>query len=316
MLEKTMRGAAHAAWMASYWSPYRSVRRAQENPAAAQAALLDRMLRANASSADGRKLGFRRVGTAGEFQRAVPIVGYDELRPWIERIKVGEQTVLTEEPVLMLEKTSGSSTAAKYIPYTSSLRREFQRAVGAWMFDLHAHQPAMVCGTAYWAITPLAREPEFTSGGLRVGFENATEYLGAPEPFLLRKILAVPEDVAHVPDLATALYVTLRFLLQSPSLSFISVWAPSFLTILLEHLHNNAERLLADLRDGALRPPGQLPDAIAPALHRSLRADAARTRRLEHAWRESGTLRAQDLWPNLRVLSGCTEPPSPPPPPP
>ena len=154
---------------------------------------------------------------------------------------------------------------------------------------------------------PLAREPEITSGGLRVGFENDTEYLGAAERFLLRKILAVPEEVAHVPDLDTALYVTLRFLLQSPSLSFISVWAPSFLTILLEHLHNNAERLLADLRDGALRPPGQLPDAIAPALHRSLRADAARTRRLEHAWRESGTLRAQDLWPNLRVISCWTE---------
>jgi len=62
------------------------------------------------------------------------------------------------------------------------------------------------------------------------------------ERFLLRKILAVPEEVAHVPELDTALYVTLRFLLQSPSLSFISVWAPSFLTILLEHLHNNAER--------------------------------------------------------------------------
>src|SRR5256885_10609791 len=57
----------------------------------------------------------------------------------------------------------------------------------------------------------------------------------------------------------------------------------------------------------ALRPPWQLPDAIAPALHRSLRADAARTRRLEHAWRESGTLRAQDLWPNLRVISCWTE---------
>src|SRR5260370_4507226 len=306
MLEKTMRGAAHAAWMASYWSPYRSVRRAQENPAAAQATVVERMLGGNGCSGYGRKFGLRRVGNRREFQSAIPIVGYDELRPWIERIKAGEQVVLTEEPVLMLEKTSGSSTAAKYIPYTSSLRREFQRALVAWMFDLHAHQPAMVCGTAYWAITPLAREPEITSGGLRVGFENDTEYLGAAERFLLRKILAVPEEVAHVPELDTALYVTLRFLLQSPSLSFISVLAPSFLTILLEHLHNNAERLLADLRDGALRPPRHLPDAIAPALHRSLRADAARARRLESARRESGLLGAQDLWRNLRVLSCWT----------
>src|SRR5258708_38259372 len=112
----------------------------------------------------------------------------------------------------MLENTSGSSTAAKYIPYTASLRREFQRALGAWMFDLHAHQPAMVCGPAYWAITPLAREPEITAGGLRVGFENDTDYLGPAERFLLRKILAVPQEHAHVPALDTALCGPLRFL--------------------------------------------------------------------------------------------------------
>jgi hypothetical protein len=306
MFEKTVRGAAHAAWLASCWAPYRLLRHAQENPAAAQATLLDRLLRANGSSAYGRKFGFNRLGTAREFQSAVPIVGYDELRPWIERIKAGEDAVLTTEPVLMLERTSGSSTAAKYIPYTASLRQEFQRAVGAWMFDLHTHEPAMICGTAYWAITPLARESEVTAGGLRVGFENDTEYLGTAERFLLRKILAVPEEVAHIPELDTALYVTLRFLLQSPSLTFISVWAPSFLSILLERLHNNAERLLADLHNGTLRPPGQLPDAIVPSLHRSLRADPARARRLEHAWRESGSLCAQDLWPYLRVISCWT----------
>jgi hypothetical protein len=307
MLEKIMRGAAQAAWMAGCWTPYRSLRRAQANPAAAQAALLDGLLSANASSAYGRKFGFRRLRSAREFQSAVPIVGYDELRPWIERIMAGEQTVLTQEPVLMLEKTSGSSNAAKYIPYTSSLRREFQHAVGAWMFDLHTHIPAMICGTAYWAITPLAREPEVTPGGLRVGFENDTEYLGATERLLLQKILAVPEEVAHIPELDTALYVTLRFLLQSPSLSFISVWAPSFLTILIEHLHSNAERLLADLRDGMVRPLRPLPEAVAPALHKGLRADPARARLLKHAWRESGLLRAQDLWPNLRVISCWTD---------
>src|SRR2546422_2013296 len=307
MLEKTVRAAAHAAWLASCWAPYRSLRRAQKNPAAAQAALLDRLLRANASSAYGRKFGFGRLRTAREFQSAVPVVGYDDLRPWIERIKAGEERVLIEEPVLMLEKTSGSSTAAKYIPYTSSLRREFQRAVRAWMFDLYAHNPKLVYGTAYWAITPLAREPEVTAGGLRVGFENDTDYLGTAERFLLRKILAVPEEVARIPELDTAFYVTLRFLLQSPSLRFISIWAPSFLTILLEHLQNNVERLLTDLRDGALRPPGPMPDAIAPALRSRLRADPARARRLEHAWRESGLLRMQEVWPNLRVISCWTD---------
>jgi hypothetical protein len=307
MLEKTMRGAAHAAWLASCWVPHHELRRAQKDPAEAQAALLDWLVRANASSAYGREYGFGRLRNAREFQSAVPIVDYDELRPWIERIKAGEQAVLTEEPVLMLEKTSGSSSAAKYVPYTASLRREFQRAVGAWMFNLYAHHPTLVSGTAYWAITPLAREPEVTAGGLRIGFENDTEYLGAAERFLLRKILAVPEEVARIPDLGTAIYVTLRFLLQSPSLRFISVWAPSFLMILFEHLQKNAEQLLADVHDGALRPPEKLPDAIAPLLQSRLRAEPARARLLKRAWQKSGLLRARDVWPNLRVISCWTD---------
>jgi hypothetical protein len=307
MFEKTIRGAAHAAWLASCWSPHHQLRRAQKDPAEAQAVLLDWLVRANASSAYGRKFGFSRLRNTHEFQSAVPIVDYDELRPWIERIKAGEQAVLTEEPVLMLEKTSGSSSAAKYIPYTASLRREFQRALGAWMFDLYAHHPTMVSGTAYWAITPLARETEVTAGGLRVGFENDTEYLGAAERFLLRKILAVPEEVARIPELGTALYVTLRFLLQSASLRFISVWAPSFLTILVEHLQSNAERLLADLHDGTLRPPEKLPDAIASLLQSRLQTDPARARRLEHARKENGSLPMLDVWPSLRVISCWTD---------
>lgn len=307
MFEKTMRVAAHAAWLASCWVPHRELRRAQKDPAEAQAALLDWLLRANASSAYGRKYGFSRLRNAREFQNAVPIVDYDELRPWIERIKAGEQAVLTEEPVLMLEKTSGSSTAAKYVPYTFSLRREFQHAVGAWIFDLYAHNPALAYGTAYWAITPLGREPEITVGGLRVGFENDTEYLGAAERFLLREILAVPEEVARIRELDTALYVTLRFLLQSASLRFISVWAPSFLTILIEHLQSNAERLLADLYDGALRPPEKLPDALASLLKSKLRAEPARARALDRARQENGVLRARDVWPSLRVISCWTD---------
>ena len=59
----------------------------------------------------------------------LPIVTYDDIEPFIERVCAGESNVLTSEPVLMVEKTSGSTAAAKYIPYTRSLRRQFQPQV-------------------------------------------------------------------------------------------------------------------------------------------------------------------------------------------
>src|SRR2546430_2972479 len=50
-----------------------------------------------------------------------------------------------------------SSGATKLIPYTTALQREFQRAIRAWIADLFLHQPALLCGQAYWSISPVAQ---------------------------------------------------------------------------------------------------------------------------------------------------------------
>jgi hypothetical protein len=144
--------------------------------------------------------------------------------------------VLTREPVLFFEKTSGSASDAKYIPHTKSLLREFREAIGAWMFDLFTHRPGLLVGKQYWSISPLAREKEFTPGGLRVGIEDDTEYLGAMARRALRWVLAVPGSVALAADMEECRRLTVDALLRCPRLRFISVWNPSFLTLLMDRL--------------------------------------------------------------------------------
>ena len=317
---------ANGAWLASCLPARMGFRHALHNPAATQSQILARLLQTNADSAYGRKYNFKRLRTVHDFQNATPLTSYEDLAPWIERIKAGESNVLTAEPVLMFEKTSGSADAAKYIPYTASLRHEFQRAIGAWIFDLYSQTPGLSSGNAYWCITPLAREREKTRGGLGVGFETDAEYFGQIERWLLRRLLAAPNELARITDLDTSLYATCRFLLQSPELTFISVWNPSFLTIVFEFLQTHAEQLLADLRDGALRPQraagvspadehrpisaGETPAArsfLTPALQSKLRADPKRAALLHSHWRKEGRLTANILWPRLKLISCWTD---------
>ena len=52
--------------------------------------------------------------------------------------------------------------------------------------------------------------------------------------------------------------MTLRILLADPCLGLISVWSPSFLTLLLEFAREHAQRLAEDVAGGTLRPPGGL----------------------------------------------------------
>ena len=59
----------------------------------------------------------------------MPLTTADDYRDDIERIAAGAANVLTAEPVRLLEPTSGTTGGEKLIPYTASLRRQFQWAV-------------------------------------------------------------------------------------------------------------------------------------------------------------------------------------------
>lgn len=294
------RALANGALMAGSMPAVARLRRALKNPRAAQEAVLARLLAANAGSAFGREHGLSRVKTLAEFQAAVPVRGYDGHAPWVRRAMDGEPGVLTSEPVRLFEVTSGSSGAEKHIPYTASLQSEFRSAVGAWLGELALERPAVMAGPSYWSVTPLSRRPTRTAGGIPVGFSSDAEVLGGWVGRLMERRLAVPSAVALCGDLDAALYATARFLLQEPGLRFVSVWNPSFLTLLLARVEADAERLLSDLAAGTLRPSRPLPPEAALALNPRLKSMPARARELgpllaRRAWSE--------VWPRLDAVS-------------
>jgi hypothetical protein len=296
----------NSLWLTSGASAALAFRRALKNPRRAQEVRLLSLLRENSATKYGERYGFRRLRSVREYQDAVPIVTYDSLEPEIDRIKRGEKNVLTREPVLMLEKTTGSTTAAKYIPYTASLKREFQIAVAAWMADLYRHRPRMLCGGTYWSVSPLATKREVTEGGLPVGFDDDTEYFGGVERWLLERILLTPPDLSQIPDIAASRYVTLRFLLESPRLSFISVWNPSFLALLIRFLWDHADRLNEDIRRGTLSPPQPLPDNLHQSFSRKLRPQPERADQLDAILKRYGKPLPCKIWPALAVISCWT----------
>jgi GH3 auxin-responsive promoter len=297
---------ANSLWLTSGARAACAFRRALKNPRRAQERRLLSLLRQNAATNYGERYGFQRLRSVREYQDAVPIVTYDSLEHEIDCIKRGERSVLTQEPVLMLEKTTGSTSAAKYIPYTASLKREFQVAVAAWMADLYIHRPRMLCGGTYWSVSPLARKREVTEGGLPVGFDDDTEYFGGVERWLLERFLLTPPELSQIPDIAASRYVTLRFLLESPRLSFISVWNPSFLALLIRFLWEHADRLNEDIRRGTLNPPQPLPRNLYQCLSRKLRPQPKRADELKKIVEEHGTLLLSKIWPKLSVISCWT----------
>jgi len=290
-------------WLATQRRAHRAFQAALAHPAEVQAAGLRDLLRRHAGSAYGRRFGFARIRTVRDYQDAVPIVSWDDLAPWIGAIARGERGVLTSEAVLVFETTGGSSGGAKYVPYTAGLLAEFRRALAAWMVDLYRHRPALTAGGAYWSVSPAARAREVTPGGIPVGFEDDAQYFGPLERWALRRLILTPPELAAVTDMTASRYVALRFLLQSPDLAFVSVWNPSFLTLLVEPLGAWAPRLLDDVERGTLTPPVPLPPGVAGRLARRLRPQPARARALRAGLDSTGGLRPGEVWPRLQLIS-------------
>jgi hypothetical protein len=293
--------ALNALPLAGFRRDSRAFTAALANPERAQRKLLLELLRQNQACAFGKRHGFASIRNVREYQDRVPVATYDGLSPWIERIKSGEQSVLTTEPVLAFEKSSGSASAAKYVPYTETLRKQFQSALAPWITDMHQAFPGIGRGCAYWVVTPLSRERELTPGGIPVGFESDTDYFGPMQRWILDKTMAVSPGLARVPELEDCIYLTLRFLLQARSLAFISVWSPSFLLILIDRLQQHGERLVRDLRHGK----ADVASPISPKLTRLLTREAGQAGNLQAMLRRGG-IEPEILWPQLALISCWT----------
>lgn len=300
MLEQWLAPIANGLWLASGVLDRARYRRALRDPAAAQTARLRTILAANQTSEFGRAHNFATIYSPDEFQRRVPLATYDEFAPAIARMAAGEANVLTTERVKLFEPSSGSVAATKLVPYTAALQREFQAGLAAWIGNLYARMPQLMGGPAYWSLTPLVGGRQSTSAGIPIGFEEDSAYLG-PLGRVVEAALAVPNVVKHVQRMETFRYVTLRHLLSTPQLRLISVWNPTYLTLLLEALTEWWEPLLDDLAAGTLRVEGVEPNLHVRLTH-GLRPDPTRARLLQRLDPRDPMTPAQ-VWPRLKLLS-------------
>ncbi len=291
---------AHAAIWGLLLPEYRSFVRSRDSVAIVQQKKLIRYLERNKDTVFGRDHRFGAIATIEQYQHEVPIRDYEGLKPYIDRVIDGEMNVLTHDEVRLLEPTGGTSSGSKLIPYTASLRKEFEQALYPWLFDLYRHLPGLARGRSYWSITPIGYERQRTPGGIPIGFEDDYEYAGLAGR-LLRRVGCVPPEVQHIRDLEQFKYTTAFFLLACADLTLISVWNPSFLVLLIEFIEQYKEALIRDVYDGTIRLPGHK-EGRGPLLM-SCAAKPSRARSLERIFSGGGASPYRHIWNNLMMIS-------------
>jgi hypothetical protein len=288
---------ANSLWSVTNLPSYFQFRRALQQPEIAQNKLLQTYLAGNPQTAFGQAHDFHSIRSYEDFKKRVPLMDYEDLEPWVERIRCGEANVLTREPVTRLVPTSGSTGARKLIPFTDGLQREFNATIGPWLIDLLRQSPGIGGGPAYWSITPVMSNAGPVDSAVPIGFDADTAYLGGTRQRLARTVMAVPDELRLVKDMEVFRYLTVLCLLRQRELRLISVWHPSFLTLLLDALSTNWQELLADIRSGQCKHADRLSPVVIPAL--KLRPLPQRADELRCA----DPQKPETLWPHVKLIS-------------
>jgi hypothetical protein len=252
----------------------------------AQEQWLLKTLQRNTGCSYAQTYGFDGIDSIERYQERVPLVTYDQLSPWIERIQNGERDLLFHGRAFAFEITGGSTGGAKVIPYTRESLRDFHAAIYPW-FEKTVAAYDLMGATAYWSISPALRLPERTQCGTPIGVSDAA-YLGDEIAKAMAAHMAVPLWVGSLQEIKAWRIATLYGLIRAVDLAWISVWSPTFFLMLLEVLQKYASDLIHVLQYGAqIEGHTVEPDRVA-------------LQRLRHYLQSGDTAL---LWPQLKLIS-------------
>lgn len=284
-----------------------SFKRALKNTGKSQKKILLKYLKNNVSSKYGIKYGFSNIRDISDFQERVPLSTYDDYKDYIDQISNGATDVLCKDKIFLLEPTGGSTGGSKYIPYNKTLKREFAAAISPWIFTMFADNPSLMSGRAYWSISPSMKK-DHKKGQVRSGFDDDSEYLGMFGFLFSKYCQAVPKEVAEISNLEIFRTVTLLFLLKAKDLTLISIWNPTFLTLIMSGFENNISMLTDILESGKIML--DLERQLKMQLEKKLGKNAKRAEQIRKIVSDnsaSGPDLYEKIWPNISIISCWTD---------
>ncbi|MCL1822014.1 MAG: GH3 auxin-responsive promoter family protein [Prolixibacteraceae bacterium] len=90
-----------------------------------QKEVLFKLLKSASDTEWGKKFGYQDIGSIKEYQEKVPLQQYENLKPWVDRLREGEKNLLWPGKTRWFAKSSGTtSDKSKFIPVTNESLEE------------------------------------------------------------------------------------------------------------------------------------------------------------------------------------------------
>lgn len=88
----------------------------------------------------GRKFDYEKIKSPADFRESVPLHTYEEIKPYVDRLKQGEQNILWPTPINWFAKSSGTTNdKSKFIPVSREALEDCHYKAGKDLVALYIH---------------------------------------------------------------------------------------------------------------------------------------------------------------------------------
>ena len=178
-------------------SRYKKIEKLIRYPVETQEDIFKNLIESAKNTSWGKKYGYDNIKSYEDFKRQVPVSVYDDLKPQIQKMMLGQSDVLWPGKITMFSKSSGTTEdKSKYIPVPAE-NLKYCHIKGGWdaVSIVYNHKPS----------SKIFASKNLIMGGSYQKYEkNPNVIIGDISALMLKNMPMIGKPF-HTPDLDTAL---------------------------------------------------------------------------------------------------------------
>ena len=264
--------------------------------------LLKYILNLNKDTHFGRNHNFISIHSYKDFQNAVPINEYEDLRSYInQQEQTGEPCLNSKKPV-MYAQTSGTTGEPKNIPILNASIESYKNSQSLFSYTQYSYDKEVYSGKLLAIVSP---DIEGTLGtGTPYGAISGLIYKSMPS--LLRHSYLLPFEIFTISDYDLKYYLICAFALSSENITLIATPNPSTILRIKDIIDTSLENLLQDIESGTLSGIEEIDPEKKQKIWSKFKPNKLRASQLRELKKKKGSLIISDIWPKLRLITTWT----------
>ncbi|MCR5217646.1 MAG: GH3 auxin-responsive promoter family protein [Treponema sp.] len=233
------------------------------------------------------------------WQQNVPAQDYEDLRPFIERHKNGEENVLFPGKPKMYATTSGTTKEPKWIPITNEYYENvYSKMTRLWLYSFMMHRPKVFEGKCV-SIVGKAIEGAAPDGTVYGSVSGVTQR-DCPE--FIKGLYSAPNAVFKISDYRARYYTIMRTGIEQ-NVHLVVTANPSTIVEMQNNVNEFFDDYVKDIENGTLNANLKIDDDIRESLAPCYKPNPKRAAELRALKEKYGTVLPKHYWPELQVLT-------------